>query len=222
MLQCELRYSGQTSPLPDPAGQLRATTASRMAGMRSRCARAEPGKLFPVEDEETGRELMRQTSAAILLGVATAKAPELAPLAVAATPLASAVATAIGRIGRRRVENAAETLADAVEASGAAPEEFIHEATADDRRMELLTRTMVIAQDTALRRKRRALGRALAAGVAGDDARIDEELLFLRAVADVDTPHIKLLARMTEGPPMHPAFPRGIGAGRRSCPRCRS
>jgi len=114
--------------------------------------------------------------------------------------LAAAAAAAIGRIGRRRVENAAETLAEAVEASGDPPAEFIDKATADDRRIELLTRTLVIAQDKALWEKRRALGRALANGIAGDDARIDEELLFLRAVADIDTPHIKLLARLASGP----------------------
>ena len=152
-----------------------------------------------MEDEEAGRELMRQTSAAILLGYATAKVPALAPVVVSVTPLAAAAATAIGRIGRRREENAAETLAEAVKASGDPPEEFINKATADDRRIELLTRALVIAQDTALREKRRALGRALANGIAGDNARIDEELLFLRAVADVDAPHIKLLARLANG-----------------------
>jgi len=135
-----------------------------------------------------------------LLSFATARVPALTPVAVSVTPLAAAAAAAIGRIGRRRVENAAETLAEAVEASGDPPAEFIDKATADDRRIELLTRTLVIAQDKALWEKRRALGRALANGIAGDDARIDEELLFLRAVADIDTPHIKLLARLASGP----------------------
>jgi hypothetical protein len=69
---------------------------------------------------------------------------------------------------------------------------------ADDRRHELFARTLTIAQDTALRNKRRALGRALAAGVMGDDARIDEELLFIRAVADIDELHIRVLARRKE------------------------
>ena len=53
-------------------------------------------------------------------------------------------------------------------------------AVSDDRRHELLARALGIAQDAALRDKRRALGRALAAGIAGDDARIDDELLFIR------------------------------------------
>jgi hypothetical protein len=37
----------------------------------------------------------------------------------------------------------------------------------------------------AWRNKRRALGRALANGVTGDEACIDEELLFVRAVDDI-------------------------------------
>jgi hypothetical protein len=43
--------------------------------------------------------------------------------------------------------------------------EFIDKAVSDDRRQELFARTLTVAQDTALRNKRRALGRALAAGV---------------------------------------------------------
>lgn len=34
----------------------------------------------------------------------------------------------------------------------------------------------------------------------GDDARIDEELLFIRAVEDIDEMHIRLLARMATSP----------------------
>jgi hypothetical protein len=74
--------------------------------------------------------------------------------------------------------------------------EFFSRAVADDRRHELFARAMSIAQDAALREKRRALGRSLAAGVMGDDARIDEELLFQRALQDIDEMHIRLLERM--------------------------
>jgi hypothetical protein len=81
---------------------------------------------------------------------------------------------------------------DGAEAAGIPPEEFIDRGVADDRRHELFARTLTIAQDTALRGKRRALGRALAAGV------MDEELLFIRAVADIDELHIRVLARMNE------------------------
>jgi hypothetical protein len=106
------------------------------------------------------------------------------------------------RIRERWNRNAAETLADAAEASGEPVEDLLIKAVSDDRRHELLARALGIAQDTALRNKRRALGRALAAGIVGDDARIDDELLFIRAIADLDEPHIRLLALMASDRPL--------------------
>jgi hypothetical protein len=101
------------------------------------------------------------------------------------------------RVRQRWNRHAAETLADAAEASGERVEDLLLKAVSDDRRHELLARALGVAQDTALRDKRRALGRALAAGIAGDDARVDDELLFVRAVADLDEPHIRLLALLS-------------------------
>jgi hypothetical protein len=105
------------------------------------------------------------------------------------------------KLGRRRVDHATETMMDGAVAAGVPLDEFIDRGVADDRRHELFARTLTIAQDTALRNKRRALGRALASGVMGDDARIDEEFLFIRAVADLDAPHIRLLALLATNPP---------------------
>jgi hypothetical protein len=117
-------------------------------------------------------------------------------LTTMALPAISDIMTALVRVGRRRVEHAGETLMDAAAATDLPLDEFFDKAVADDRRQELLARTLNIAQDTSRRDKRRALGRALAAGVMGDDARIDEELLFIRAVDDIDEWHIRLLDRM--------------------------
>lgn len=44
--------------------------------------------------------------------------------------------------------------------------------------------------------KLRALSRALANGLAHDKARLDEEALMLAALAEVDTPHIKVLIEL--------------------------
>lgn len=111
--------------------------------------------------------------------------------------MALAIANAaVKRLGRRRAEHAADTLLDVAEAASLPLDDFLDKAVSDDRRHELFARTLRIAQDTARRDKRRALGRALAAGVMGDDARIDEEMLFIRAVDDVDEMHVRLLARL--------------------------
>ena len=108
----------------------------------------------------------------------------------------AAGALVIRSLGQRRTRNAAEALEHAADAAGEPVGEFAAKAVAHDRSQELLAPYAVTAQDTALREKRLALGRALAAGVRGDDAKIDEELLFIRAIADMDTPHIRLLFRM--------------------------
>lgn len=69
-----------------------------------------------------------------------------------------------------RRNHAADTLMDAAEAAGVSTDEefveFVDSAISDERRQELLARTLIIAQDTALRDKRCALGRALAAPLA--------------------------------------------------------
>lgn len=133
----------------------------------------------------------------MLAGSAGLLGPDAGAAVTALTPVLEAVLSRVlHSLSRRMSAHVAETLEDAAEAAGDPVELLVEKAVADERREELLARTLTIAEDTALRDKRRALGRALAAGIAGDDAKIDEELLFVRAVADIDTPHIRLLARM--------------------------
>jgi hypothetical protein len=148
-------------------------------------------------DNEPRHELAVRTSVAVLTAGAGLLGPDAGATATALTPaLETVLSRVVGSISRWRAHHAAETLEDAAEAAGAPVEQLVQEAVSDERREELLARTLTIAQDTALRDKRRALGRALAAGIKGDDAKIDEELLFIRAVADIDTPHIRLLSLM--------------------------
>jgi hypothetical protein len=78
--------------------------------------------------------------------------------------------------------------------------EFVEAAVSDEQRQELLARTLTIAQDTAMRDKRRALGRALASAVSEIGTRVDEELLYIRVLADLDQPHVRLLRLMSTVP----------------------
>jgi hypothetical protein len=145
-------------------------------------------------DREADRSLAIQFAAAALTGVATLAGTVPGAAATAFAPIAAAIMTAaVQRLGKRRAEHGADTLLDAADEAGIPLSEFMDRAVSDDRRHELFARSMRIAQDTALRDKRRALGRALAFGIMGDDARIDEELLFMRAVDDLDEMHIRLL-----------------------------
>lgn len=147
-----------------------------------------------MEGSESRRTLTVGTAVAAIGAGAGLLSPDAGAAALVASPAMEALLSrVVGALSQRRRSNATETLMDAATASSESLEEFVQRAVSDERRHELLARTLGIAQDTALREKRRALGRALAAGVAGDDARIDDELLFIRAVADLDTPHIRLL-----------------------------
>lgn len=107
-------------------------------------------------------------------------------------------------IGARRLEHAAETLSDAADEAGARTAEefveFLRAAVTDPEHQELLARALTIAQDTAMRDKRRALGRALASA-ADTGTKVDDELLFIRVLADLDPPHIRCLRIMAAGPP---------------------
>jgi len=156
-----------------------------------------------VGQEEGGRELAIRTVVAVLAAGAGLLGPDAGAAATAFTPTMEVALTQVaGVVRRRRFRHAAETVVDASEASGCSVEELLGQAVSDDRRHELLSRALGVAQDAALRDKRRALGRALAAGIEGDDAQIDDELLFIRAVADVDVPHIKLLKVLSEDQPL--------------------
>jgi hypothetical protein len=149
---------------------------------------------LPTEDQrEADKNLSVQLVVAFGIGIATVYGAVPGALATMVGPLMAVILNAMTRVGNRRAGHAAETLLDASDEAELPVAEFFDRAVADDRRHELLTRALSIAQDTALREKRRALGRALAAGVMGDDARIDEELLFMRAVGDLDEMHIRLL-----------------------------
>ena len=148
-------------------------------------------------DEEAGHELAIRTAAAVVAGATGLLGPDALAAATALTPaLETVLLHVVGTLSHHRFRHAAQTLEDAADAAGEPVEQFAEKAVSDERREELLARTLTIAQDIALRDKRRALGRALAAGIAGDDAKIDDELLFIRAVADIDAPHIRLLALM--------------------------
>ena len=93
---------------------------------------------------------------------------------------------------------------DAADAFGVkTPEEFVEfveAAVSDSEHQELLARALIIAQDSAMRDKRRALGRALASAASDTGTKVDDELLFIRTLADLDEAHVRLLRLMSTVP----------------------
>jgi hypothetical protein len=71
-----------------------------------------------------------------------------------------------------------------------------------------MPRALTVVQDTAMRDKRRALGRTLASAVTDSGTKVDDELLFIPVHADPDPPHIQCLRIMADGPPHLDAISR--------------
>src|ERR1017187_5350490 len=118
--------------------------------------------------EVTRVELARQVVVNLAAGAASGYAGPLAGTAAAgAAPAVLAAMDYIAAvIGKRRREHAAEALSDAADEAGSqTPEEFtefVQAALRDDEYQELLARALAVAMDTAMRDKRRALGRSVA------------------------------------------------------------
>jgi hypothetical protein len=116
-------------------------------------------------------ELADRTVVAMAAAGISAAGPDAAALATVLVPFAEvALNTIMSSVSGRRRKHAAETLIDAADAAGihSAQEfaDFVQDAVSDEYKQELLVRALSIAQDTAMRDKRRALGRALASAVA--------------------------------------------------------
>lgn len=157
-------------------------------------------------------ELAEQVVITVAAGLAGYLGPGAGALAAGSVPLALAGLDRIASIiGSRRLEHDVETLLDGAEAFGAETVEefmeFVEAAVSDEDRQELLARTLTIAQDTAMRDKRRALGRALAAAASDTGTKVDPEMLFVRILADLDEPHIRLLRLLSTDPPEVPMQP---------------
>ena len=128
-----------------------------------------------------------------------------------------------GTIGSRRLDHATETLTDAAEEFGAETTEefvdFVKAAVSDEDRQELLARALTIAQDTAMRDKRRALGRVVAEAARDTGTKVDKELVYLRVLDELDEPHVRLLRLMTTKPPHLEAINRQMEAAGRAVVR---
>ncbi len=131
--------------------------------------------------------------------------PEAAVAGGALAPvLEDVIGNILGGLGTRRRERVDETLIDAAGELGRDTAEqlqrFVEAAVSDETYQELLARALTIAQDTSMRDKRRALGRALANALDDTGAKVDDEIAFVRDLADLDPVHIRMLKIMSRRP----------------------
>lgn len=173
--------------------------------------------LDSVADEQSLYEVAKQVVVNVAAGLAGYLGPGPGAIAAGAAPIVLAGLDYIsGTIGSRRVDHATEALTDGAEAFGAGTAEefveFVKAAVSDEERQELLARALTIAQDTAMRDKRRALGRVIAQAASDAGTKVDKQLVYLRALDDLDEPHIRLLRLMTTKPPHQDAVNRQMEA----------
>jgi hypothetical protein len=156
-------------------------------------------------EKETTQSLVAKVTAGALGGAAGLAGPDAA---IAGAALAPVIEDVLGQIlnslGSRRRERVNETLIDAAEELGGNTAEqlrrFVEAAALDETYQELLARTLTIAQDTAMRDKRRALSRALANALGDKGTKADDEIAFVRDLGDLDPVHIRVLKIMSRRP----------------------
>lgn len=75
--------------------------------------------------------------------------------------------------------------------------EVLRRVTLNDDRLALFGEAIFAAAQSAVAAKVRVLGRGLASGaIASDDARVDEERVWVRILLDVEAPHLRILEHL--------------------------
>jgi hypothetical protein len=74
---------------------------------------------------------------------------------------------------------------------------FADMAASNEAYQELLARALTIAQDAVMRDKRRALSKALGNALDDSGTKVDNEIAFVRMLADLDPVHLRVLKIMS-------------------------
>lgn len=150
---------------------------------------------------------------AALVGAAAGGVPG-ALVAVALEPvfvqLASRSWEELSEVRRR---SAGYMLQAASEQIGGAPEDVVIRSLQSDGTTQLFADALQAAAMTSNAQKIRALGRALANGLAEDAARVDEERLVVAGLAGLEEPHIRVLAHLPRQRPRPQTRPTTSATG---------
>jgi hypothetical protein len=148
----------------------------------------EPGLAIEVISEVLGEGAK---AVAVVIG-----ADEIAAAALGG--LSAGIVKALGRLTQRRRKQI-ETFAEATSDYGAAFEELVETALADDRKLDLLRRALESACRTADRERIRFYARMATQGVLSkDDAMVDQKDRVLSSLAALDPVDVKVLLQMQE------------------------
>lgn len=145
-----------------------------------------------------GRQVGIDATVNALAAIAVSQHPEFAPLAAGGAPVASAaVLTVWDRLVAFRMRNVSTVLEGVAAAEQIDPQDVVDQLTADEAGHRFLADLILAAQDTAAQAKMTALIESARRVVAGE-VTADIEDLVVRACADLETPHLSVLAAFTQ------------------------
>lgn len=139
------------------------------------------------EHASLGLKAVAATAAAVI----SLQDPSTGIFVAGAVPILDEMQTRWLRRERQKVGHAIQV---GVDKTGLSADKFLKELTKDDLRLALLSEALSAAARTAVEAKIRALGNALANGaLANDDARLDEERIWVQILAAVEAPQLRVL-----------------------------
>jgi len=116
----------------------------------------------------------------------------------AASPILTALIIKTGtRIRERWSANAGAAIAYGADAAGLSPEDLVERLLLSPDREELFASALEAAAHATLEAKIRALGDSLRSGAVDSDAQVEVETFFVRAMVDIDAPHVRVLNAMS-------------------------
>lgn len=119
--------------------------------------------------------------------------------AILGSAVAPVLEAIIRRGNRRLAENVYRVLFEASEVAGMSPEELASLVEQEDRYLEISSSAVQAAMSTLNEQKVTALARALGDGLL-DEAKLDMSWVVILALADLESPHIRALARFAQYP----------------------
>jgi hypothetical protein len=114
-------------------------------------------------------------------------------------PAAAALSHLINVVSGRRRSRSVYALGTGVRHASLTINEFVQRCESDPELLQLCTKVIMAAQDTIFQGRLEALARSLASALE-DGSRVNEEILFTSVLAQLEPPHVRLLAHMEGGP----------------------
>jgi hypothetical protein len=144
--------------------------------------------------------------AAVAMVVEAAK-PELAPITAAlGTADTAALVSLVERVNAKREERARYALGSAITMANMSVANFESRCEEDPDLLQLCTKIVQAAQDAVFQEKLDGLALCLASALE-DGSKVNEEILFSSVLAQLEAPHIRLLAFIGRNPADWPLNP---------------